>query len=241
MRVAFFFSSRRRHTSCGRDWSSDVCSSDLFLQVTRCHTCHPVVNQTRNSSSIQTVARHLLLVHINFQLGTVLIATDGDVAGSRHLFTDGATDLLSQQVGLVKIVAIDLYVHRSRSTTHSARNGSLVVNNLRISFHLLTKKLGNIKHTTLPFLFIGKHHRHCNLIVRGRVKQRRNTPVVTRPGRSRQHLYFRSQLHKALLQTTGSLQSLLHPGTPVQLNTYRHTSLVALLHKISTNQAKKCR
>src|SRR5690554_3272342 len=26
-----FFSSRRRHTSCGRDWSSDVCSSDLLL------------------------------------------------------------------------------------------------------------------------------------------------------------------------------------------------------------------
>src|SRR6266699_4417510 len=25
----FFFSSRRRHTICGRDWSSDVCSSDL--------------------------------------------------------------------------------------------------------------------------------------------------------------------------------------------------------------------
>src|SRR5205809_136919 len=24
----FFFSSRRRHTSCSRDWSSDVCSSD---------------------------------------------------------------------------------------------------------------------------------------------------------------------------------------------------------------------
>src|SRR5207245_8798458 len=26
----FFFSSRRRHTRCYRDWSSDVCSSDLF-------------------------------------------------------------------------------------------------------------------------------------------------------------------------------------------------------------------
>src|SRR2546429_4736950 len=25
----FFFSSRRRHTRCSRDWSSDVCSSDL--------------------------------------------------------------------------------------------------------------------------------------------------------------------------------------------------------------------
>src|SRR6266550_5959833 len=29
IRVFFFFSSRRRHTRCSRDWSSDVCSSDL--------------------------------------------------------------------------------------------------------------------------------------------------------------------------------------------------------------------
>src|SRR2546422_601705 len=29
--VVFFFSSRRRHTRCSRDWSSDVCSSDLFM------------------------------------------------------------------------------------------------------------------------------------------------------------------------------------------------------------------
>ena len=27
----FFFSSRRRHTRCSRDWSSDVCSSDHTL------------------------------------------------------------------------------------------------------------------------------------------------------------------------------------------------------------------
>src|SRR6266550_4796235 len=27
--ILFFFSSRRRHTRCSRDWSSDVCSSDL--------------------------------------------------------------------------------------------------------------------------------------------------------------------------------------------------------------------
>src|SRR5207245_9035725 len=27
--LSFFFSSRRRHTRCYRDWSSDVCSSDL--------------------------------------------------------------------------------------------------------------------------------------------------------------------------------------------------------------------
>src|SRR3982750_2230412 len=30
----FFFSSRRRHTISDRDWSSDVCSSDLFIAYT---------------------------------------------------------------------------------------------------------------------------------------------------------------------------------------------------------------
>src|SRR5436305_10022120 len=30
---SFFFSSRRRHTRCGRDWSSDVCSSDLTYKI----------------------------------------------------------------------------------------------------------------------------------------------------------------------------------------------------------------
>src|SRR4030043_1668113 len=29
----FFFSSRRRHTRCSRDWSSDVCSSDLLTSL----------------------------------------------------------------------------------------------------------------------------------------------------------------------------------------------------------------
>src|SRR3989442_10848472 len=37
----FFFSSRRRHTRCGRDWSSDVCSSDLHAgRGTRAHAGH---------------------------------------------------------------------------------------------------------------------------------------------------------------------------------------------------------
>src|SRR2546429_3370136 len=37
--AGFFFSSRRRHTRCSRDWSSDVCSSDLvavaFINVVK--------------------------------------------------------------------------------------------------------------------------------------------------------------------------------------------------------------
>src|SRR5205814_6531890 len=31
--LCFFFSSRRRHTRCLSDWSSDVCSSDLLLKA----------------------------------------------------------------------------------------------------------------------------------------------------------------------------------------------------------------
>src|SRR5262245_63933366 len=35
----FFFSSRRRHTRCLSDWSSDVCSSDLGAPL---YVCHPL-------------------------------------------------------------------------------------------------------------------------------------------------------------------------------------------------------
>src|SRR5256884_9051665 len=35
MVLVFFFSSRRRHTRCSRDWSSDVCSSDLLTSKTK--------------------------------------------------------------------------------------------------------------------------------------------------------------------------------------------------------------
>src|SRR6266496_6152293 len=42
--VCFFFSSRRRHTRSLRDWSSDVCYSDLLRRCASCvahHACRP--------------------------------------------------------------------------------------------------------------------------------------------------------------------------------------------------------
>src|SRR3989442_3879873 len=52
----FFVSSRRRHTRCGRDWSSDVCSSDLGEYLVRavghcgeCHTPRTMTMATDNS------------------------------------------------------------------------------------------------------------------------------------------------------------------------------------------------
>src|SRR6266498_3697029 len=49
----FFFSSRRRHTRCGRDWSSDVCSSDLN--------------------------RPLGIVHMDVKPANVLVSFEGEV------------------------------------------------------------------------------------------------------------------------------------------------------------------
>src|SRR5215813_14906963 len=56
----FFFSSRRRHTRCGRDWSSDVCSSDLGIQLNKTSR-NSVLFQTNINNTLSDVA-HLLKV-----------------------------------------------------------------------------------------------------------------------------------------------------------------------------------
>src|SRR5699024_11448708 len=45
----FFFSSRRRHTSSKRDWSSDVCSSDLGLASQPLERSPTIVRRTIRS------------------------------------------------------------------------------------------------------------------------------------------------------------------------------------------------
>src|SRR5690606_41203891 len=57
---AFFFSSRRRHTRFSRDWSSDVCSSDL-VSATTVHTNATATGSDtsmrgRYSPAVQTLA-----------------------------------------------------------------------------------------------------------------------------------------------------------------------------------------
>src|SRR5438067_6801756 len=65
---SFFFSSRRRHTRSKRDWSSDVCSSDLFalprLIAAQRHTHYPiVVNQVHYSLAVREPERAGLLAY----------------------------------------------------------------------------------------------------------------------------------------------------------------------------------
>src|SRR5205814_5562853 len=65
-RVFFFFSSRRRHTRCLSDWSSDVCSSDLSSCFERFQDSAHVANGARRGA--RTV-------------GNVVERLDSDVAG----------------------------------------------------------------------------------------------------------------------------------------------------------------
>src|SRR5687768_11825339 len=60
-RLRFFFSSRRRHTRCSRDWSSDVCSSDLGGPMKTARLSRPlaviVVLAAAGASNAQDVPR----------------------------------------------------------------------------------------------------------------------------------------------------------------------------------------
>src|SRR6266699_4104976 len=67
--VFFFFSSIRRHTRCGRDWSSDVCSSDLTFSLAM--TLRSPDSQDR---------RHVMIAMLNF--ATLVIATMLAAAGA---------------------------------------------------------------------------------------------------------------------------------------------------------------
>src|SRR3712207_9564045 len=51
----FFFSSRRRHTRYWRDWSSDVCSSDLALVVSPGAVSRPV-GETTITRAVNTLS-----------------------------------------------------------------------------------------------------------------------------------------------------------------------------------------
>src|SRR3712207_7287886 len=77
--MVFFFSSRRRHTRYWRDWSSDVCSSDLAgaLNVDGSPLQHPL--ETGGGLRVfRTVGDEIgkFVVEILDQLGSQLIEID---------------------------------------------------------------------------------------------------------------------------------------------------------------------
>src|SRR6185312_9389211 len=68
MNFFFFFSSRRRHTRSDRDWSSDVCSSDLTLVK--------LYGYFRSSAAFR-VRIALNLKNISYEMQSVHLSKDG--------------------------------------------------------------------------------------------------------------------------------------------------------------------
>src|SRR5699024_12140029 len=102
----FFFSSRRRHTRSKRDWSSDVCSSDLRSSVSRRTWSaprrkprHPRQHSSLQPSSVATVT-------VNYRSVTMFrympISAHFDTTGAAPLSSGppqrccGASALVSQ-------------------------------------------------------------------------------------------------------------------------------------------------
>src|SRR5258705_5816748 len=76
----YFFSSRRRHTRCLSDWSSDVCSSDLRLLL-RVFLFVLVVQVTRTTSTKRKTRSSNRWVASIFPPSNTIIRRSLEVAG----------------------------------------------------------------------------------------------------------------------------------------------------------------
>src|SRR5690606_40170275 len=80
--LSFFFSSRRRHTRFSRDWSSDVCSSDLLA------------------------GRQLDALALHHQLAAVVFVRLTEEQGGRQIGADPVRRARHAEHGIVDMVAI---------------------------------------------------------------------------------------------------------------------------------------
>src|SRR2546429_3493394 len=105
----FFFSSRRRHTRCSRDWSSDVCSSDL-LEVYG-HDGLPVLSadghQIQGWITAQGVLRAIArqITTAQAQSTQAQVSADWEHADPESLLRHPPTPLPGYQVAEITITA----------------------------------------------------------------------------------------------------------------------------------------
>src|SRR5699024_11869091 len=78
--LSFFFSSRRRHTRSKRDWSSDVCSSDL----TSAKIDVVAVDKTGTLTEGRPELTDVLVLDPAMDRADVLALAAGGEAGSEH-------------------------------------------------------------------------------------------------------------------------------------------------------------
>src|SRR5690349_24193181 len=72
MFIFFFFSSRRRHTRSLRDWSSDVCSSDLDSAWDEVEAASNAAKSGNRIKAIDALGRALPYLPKEFQLQSMI-------------------------------------------------------------------------------------------------------------------------------------------------------------------------
>src|SRR2546422_10965883 len=108
----FFFSSRRRHTRCSRDWSSDVCSSDLL--ETQELTPHGI-QLLEDTKHLQQ--ERLMILHTELENGVSSPARlSADYEGRRDALMDRISATL-QQFNYLHYTGICVGVSRSRESS----------------------------------------------------------------------------------------------------------------------------
>src|SRR5207249_5930441 len=86
----FFVSSRRRHTSSKRDWSSDVCSSDLFHAPRQVLVSPNNLAEARNNyQPMETVLRNIRDLldkdsHVESETARARFISIGSVRSEEH-------------------------------------------------------------------------------------------------------------------------------------------------------------
>src|SRR2546421_8746479 len=85
----FFFSSRRRHTRSDRDWSSDVCSSDLSILAIFSHSFRSRYFKLRHEQAISLIVISLISQNLrlrcwSFGQERIILQIDGSRISVRY-------------------------------------------------------------------------------------------------------------------------------------------------------------
>src|SRR3712207_7691616 len=116
--VFFFFSSRRRHTRYWRDWSSDMCSSDLRREaLAAARLVHPNVVQVFDFGSDEATGRQYIVMEWVDGPSCAELLRDRGV-----LPVPEAVDILMQACR-----GLD-YAHRNGVVHRDVKPGNLLVN-----------------------------------------------------------------------------------------------------------------
>src|SRR5439155_17349940 len=97
----FFFSSRRRHTRWPRDWSSDVCSSDLSTKFAQLRRGAFDLARGRHLNSETILEVEEMMKHLSWSIALVALLACGFVSSAWAQATAQVSGTVKDQSGAV--------------------------------------------------------------------------------------------------------------------------------------------